>query len=53
MAGIVYAALHGFAPGQALRFALGAGLLAISSEDTINPAMNINAVNNMIKEYLL
>lgn len=53
MAGIVYAALHGFAPIDTLRFALGAGLLAVSGEDTINPAMNTDAVNTMIKEYLL
>lgn len=53
MAGIVYAALHGLPPKDTLRFALGAGLLAVSGEDTINPAMSAGAVNTMIKEYLL
>ena len=53
MAGIVYAALHGMPPEDTLRFALGAGLLAVSGQDTINPAMSAGAVNTMIKEYLL
>lgn len=52
MAGIVYASLCGMAPEDALRFALGAGLVAVSSEDTINPAMSAGAIEQMIKEYL-
>ena len=53
MAGIVYAARHGFDSEKALQFALGCGMAAISSSDTINPNMSEELVNQLIKEYVL
>lgn len=52
MAGILHATLNGLDEQSVLNFALGAGLVAISGADTINPAMNEQAINDMIKEYV-
>ena len=52
MAGILYATLQGMDENDVLDFALGAGLVAISGADTINPAMSVESINNMIKEYV-
>lgn len=52
MAGIVWAALHKLPPRETLRCALAAALVAISGEDTINPAMSAGAIEQMKKEYL-
>ncbi len=51
MAGIVYAWVNGLSPGDTLDFALGAGLAAIDSADTINPAMSPALVAKLV-EYL-
>ena len=53
MAAIVHATLAGMPDEAVLEFALGAGLVAISAEDTINPAMSEAAVAAMTKEYVL
>ena len=53
MAGIVYAWVNGLSPGDTLEFALGAGLAAIDSADTINPAMSPALVAKLVKEYVL
>ena len=53
MAGIVYAWVNGLSPGDTLDFALGAGLAAIDSADTINPAMSTALVAKLVKEYVL
>ena len=53
MAGIVYAWVNGLSPGDTLDFALGAGLAAIDSADTINPAMSPALVAKLVKEYVL
>lgn len=52
MAGILHATLQGRDESAVLDFALGAGLVAISGNDTINPAMSEQAVEQMIKEYV-
>lgn len=52
MAGILHATLLGMNESDTLDFALGAGLVAISSTDTINPAMSQQAIEQMIKEYI-
>ena len=36
-----------------LLFAMGAGMVAISSPDTINKEMSVEAIENMIKEYIV
>ena len=43
----------GLSPGDTLDFALGAGLAAIDSADTINPAMSPALVAKLVKEYVL
>ena len=52
MAGIVRATLAGMAEPDVIDFAMGAGLVAISGADTINPEMCEQAVYTMIKEYV-
>lgn len=52
MAGILHATLLGMDESDTLDFALGAGLVAISSADTINPDMSQQAIEKMIKEYI-
>lgn len=52
MAGIVHASLGGFGEEQTLQFALGAGLVALSGTDTINPNISEAAILAMIKEYI-
>lgn len=53
MAGIVYAWVNGLSPRDTLDFALGAGLAAIDSADTINPAMSPSLVAKLMKEYVV
>lgn len=52
MAGILYATMAGMNESDILDFALGAGLVAISGADTINPAMSVETVNQLMKEYV-
>ena len=52
MAGILYATLEGMNESDLLDFALGAGLVAISGKDTINPDKSVQAIEQMIKEYV-
>ena len=52
MAGILYATMAGMNESDVLDFALGAGLVAISGADTINPAMSVETVNQLMKEYV-
>ena len=53
MAGIVYASREGMTAEETLLFAMGAGMVAISSPDTINKEMSVEAIENMIKEYIV
>lgn len=53
MAGIVYASREGMTAEETLLYAMGAGMVAISSENTINPNMSVEAIENMIKEYIV
>ncbi len=52
MAGIVRASVLGYDALRTVQFALGAGLAAISCDDTINPAMSMETIEYMIKEYV-
>ena len=53
MAGIVYASREGMTAEETLLYAMGAGMVAISSHDTINRDMSVEAIENMIKEYIV
>lgn len=53
MAGIVRASQLGYDAEKTLQTALGAGLVTISCDDTISPAMSMEAIEQMIKEYVL
>lgn len=53
MAGIIYAATQGFDLQKTMEFALGCGIVAVSSADTINPDMSVSTVYNNVKEYVL
>lgn len=52
MAGIVYATLQGQNESETLDTALAAGLVAISSPDTISAQMGVDLLTEMKKEYL-
>lgn len=53
MAGIVYASREGMTAEETLLFAMGAGMVAISSPDTINKEMSVETIEDMIKEYIV
>ena len=53
MAGIVYATRRGYDAEQTVLCAMGAGMVAIASPDTISSGMNPAALKTMIKEYLI
>ena len=53
MAGIIYASRMGMTAEDTLLYAMGAGMVAISSANTINPDMSIEAIEAMIKEYIV
>ena len=53
MAGIVYATVHGWSPEQTVNAAMAAGMIAISSPDTINPEISAEKIEKTIKEYIL
>lgn len=53
MAGIVWASRQGADARRIVQCAMGAGMVAISSPDTISLGMSPAAIENMIKEYLL
>jgi len=53
MAGIVWASRKGYDAQRIVQCAMGAGMVAISSPDTISLGMSPEAIENMIKEYLL
>lgn len=53
LAGIVWATKNGFGARETLHAAMAAGMLAASSPDTISREMSSQAVENMIKEYIL
>lgn len=50
MAAVVYATLHGYSLEKTLDLALAAGVAAISHERTINPYMNLELLETIIKE---
>lgn len=53
MAGIIYASRLGMSAEETLLFAMGAGMVAISSSNTINHQMSVEAIETMIKEYIV
>ena len=52
MAGIIYATRQGYTAEDVLAFGMGAGMIAISSSDTISREMSHAAIENMVKEYI-
>lgn len=52
LAGIIYATRHGYSAEDTLAFSMGAGMVAISSSDTISREMSPAAIENMVKEYI-
>lgn len=50
MAGLVYGSVNGLGAEESIGFALGAGALSVASELTINPAMSVENVQNLLKE---
>ena len=53
MAGIIFASRMGMTAEETLLFAMGAGMVAISSSNTINKKMSVEALETMIKEYIV
>ena len=53
MAGIIFASRMGMTAEETLLFAMGAGMVAISSSNTINKKMSVEAIETMIKEYIV
>ena len=51
MAGILHATRKGLSESEILDWALGAGLVAISGKDTINPDMSAEHLRLAIQEY--
>ena len=52
LAGIIYATRRGYSAEDTLAFGMGAGMVAISSSDTISREMSPAAIENMVKEYI-
>lgn len=52
-AGIVYSTLHGFPLPDMLDFSMTAAIFAVSHENTINPDVSAEAINNAMKEWRL
>ena len=52
MSGIIYATLLVYTAEDVLSFGMGAGMVAISSSDTISREMSPAAIENMVKEYI-
>lgn len=52
MAGIVWASREGLDAEATLHTAMAAGMVAISSPDTISREMSLTAIKKMIKEYI-
>lgn len=53
MAGILRAHQLGYDAEKTMQMALGASLVTISCDDTISPAMNMDSIEKMIKEYVV
>ena len=52
MAGIVWASRQGMTADEIVCYAMGAGMVAIASPDTISKDMSEEAIENMIKEFI-
>ena len=50
MAGLLYAYLHRFIPEHAARWALAAGIIAVTSAGTVSPGMSAELVNKILEE---
>ena len=50
MAGLFYADLHRFPPERAARWALAAGIIAVTSAGTVSPGMSAELVNKILEE---
>jgi pseudouridine kinase len=53
MAALVYARLHDYDLDTTSKFAIGASILALHHENTINPDMSLQNINNLLKELEL
>ena len=53
MAGLLYAYLHRFIPEHAARWALAAGIIAVTSAGTVSPGMSAELVNKILEENKL
>ena len=53
MAGLLYAYLHRFSPEHAARWALAAGIIAVTSAGTVSPGMSAELVNKILEENKL
>lgn len=53
MAGIVWASRQGMTADEIVCVAMAAGMIAIASPDTISSEMNVENIENMIKEYIV
>ena len=50
MAGIVYASLNNYGTDETVRFSVAMAALALSGEDTVNPALSLEAVRAYMEE---
>lgn len=50
MAGLLYAFLHRFPPEKAARWAMAAGIIAVTSSGTVSPRMNADHINKILEE---
>ena len=53
MAGLLYAHLHRFQPEMAARWALAAGIIAVTSAGTVSPGMSAELVKKILEENRL
>ncbi|MGI5888442.1 MAG: PfkB family carbohydrate kinase [Oscillospiraceae bacterium] len=51
MAGLIYGFINGFDDDKSLDYALAMGIIAVLSEHTIDPGLNVEKVERCIKEY--
>ena len=53
MAALVFSRLHHYDLDTTSKFAIGASILALQHENTINPDMSLQNINNLLKELEL
>lgn len=53
MAALIYSSLSNFDIDHTVKFSIGASILALYHENTINPNMSVKNINNLLKELKL